>query len=237
MQLDSKGTHKAIINNQNLKKMSTKILVFKDEAQIEKTIYCLQEFTPKLNVLLQEYERLKIGKFSNDAFKQLKEDKGENAAKLYYESVNKELDKIGIENEVTRAGLLKGHENTIEDFKSKVNEVLNDLHTPSGFVELNYIDYSNGKFIVSSESKELIKERYSIYLESKQEIELYEALKDLFNATEKFKSKMTLSIGYELPEHVKTMDLIKDNFIKEYNRKLTFEAKNIKQFLNRYKQK
>ena len=73
--------------------MSTKILVYKDEAQIEKTIYCLQEFTPKLNVLLQEYERLKIGKFSNESFKQLKEDKGENAVKLYYESVNKELDK------------------------------------------------------------------------------------------------------------------------------------------------
>ncbi len=132
MQLDSKGTHKAIINNQNLKKMSTKILVFKDEAQIEKTIYCLQEFTPKLNVLLQEYERLKIGKFSNESFKQLKEDKGENAVKLYYESVNKELDKVNtLDSMINKEGdKVKKLDSLINKSSSKIDSIANSKLNP-----------------------------------------------------------------------------------------------------------
>lgn len=215
--------------------MSAKILVHEDKNQIEKMVNCLNQFIPELNVLKIEFEKLKVGSFTNDVFIKIQEDKGENVITMYYDSINKELDKIGIENAITRTNLLKGHEEVVNDFKTKVNQLLNNLNTSFGFVELNLIQYENNKFVVPKQSIDLIKERCSYYIETKEEIKLYEALNNLFTATDIVKKSIVNLIGYELPEHIKTNDLIKDYFIKEFNSKLMLEPTGIRTFKSKFK--
>ena len=216
--------------------MSTKkLLIHEDKAAIEKSIYCLEQFIPELSILKTEFENLKIGSFTNEIFNLFKEDKGQSIVKMYYDSVNKELDKVGIENTITRTSLIKAHESTIELFKEKVKQFFNSLYTPFGVVELNLLEYQNNKFVIAKDSINSITERNRYYLETKQEIELFEALTELFKATEKTKKVIVNLIGYELPEHIKTNDLIKDYFIKEYSNKLTFEPIGIRNFKYKFR--
>ena len=216
--------------------MSTKkLLVHEDKGAIEKSIYCLEQFIPELSTLKTEYENLKIGSFTNEIFNLFKEDKGQSVVNMYYDSVNKELDKVGIENTITRTSLLKAHENTIELFKEKIKQFFDSLYTPFGVVELNLLEYQNNKFVIAKDSINSITERNRYYLETKQEIELFEALTELFKATEKTKTAIVNLIGYELPEHIKTNDLIKDYFIKEYNKKLTLEPIGIRNFKYKFR--
>ncbi len=215
--------------------MSTKILIHQDESAIERTIKCIETFTPELNTLKEKFEKFTKEQFSDEVFKVLIEDKGENIIQKYLNSVNKELDKIGIINEVTREGLIKSHEEVITQFRNSIKSILQNNHNEFGIVRLEYVSFKKSRFIISDESMNLIKEKNSIYLETKEEIELYNQLKDTFSTIEKAKEKIEKAIGYKLPEHLKTIDIINTNFIKEYGGKLIFTPKDIKMFINTYK--
>ncbi|GAA4036000.1 hypothetical protein GCM10022386_21870 [Flavobacterium cheonhonense] len=217
--------------------MSTKkLLVHEDKTEINKTIYCLEQFIPEMNKLKTAFENLKIGSFSSEIYNSVKQSlSDENMIQLYYESVNKELDKVGIENAITRASLLKAHENTIEQFKTEMKRFFDSLNTSFGMVDLRLLDYQGGKFFISNESVTIIRERNSYYLETKEEIELFNSLNELLKSMQKTRLAMTDLIGYEYPDHISTIDLIKKYFIFENNKTLTLKPVGIREFKRNHK--
>lgn len=214
--------------------MSEKILVFKDENEINRMVKCINEFNFNLNKIKDEYEALTKESFSNEVFKSILTDKGESVIEQYLYSVNKELDKIGVVNSITRDSLLNGHNEVITKFKDVVKAVLSNNTNSFGIVQFNYVTYNKGKFIITSESLKELELLHSIYLETKEEIELYNQLKDTFKTIVKTKEKIENTIGYKLPGHVKVMDLFSTYFFKEID-VLKFNPKEIKTFLRKFK--
>lgn len=217
--------------------MSTKkLLVHEDKTAIQKTIYCLEQFIPEMSTLKTDFETLNLGSFTNEIFNKLKDNtSGQIIIQMYYESINKELDRVGIENAITRASILSAHESTITEFKEKINRFFNSLDTSFGMVELKLLEYRNGKFIIPTESLKTITERNSYYLETKEEIELFDSLNEFLKSAQRTQSAINKLIGYELPHHSSIMELIKKYFIVESNKTLTLKPTGIRELKRSYK--
>lgn len=217
--------------------MSKKILVYKDESAIQRAIKCIETFTPELIKIKEEFEQFTKESFSNEAFKTIVQDKGQSTIENYINSIKKELDKIGITNEITREGLLKSHDEIINNFRLSVKSIIEKNYNEFGVVRFDYITFQKSKFVISDEELKRIEESNSVYLESKEEIELYNQLKETFETLERTKDKIEKTIGYKLPEHLKTIDLLNNKIFKEFNSRLSFYPKEIKTLIRTYKQK
>lgn len=212
--------------------MSKRILVSRNESEIEKSVNCLNEHLIKMDVVKKEFESLNIGSFTNEVYKKLLTDKGENAVKQYYDNVNEELDKIGVKNEVTRNALLKEHESLTNVFKENVKTFLNNYSTANGIVDFNNYEFQNNKFVIPAEAVETIKENNSYYISDKKDIALYIAIKELLTAMQNVKGAVNDLTGYDVSKHVKTIEVSK-LFITEYG-SLEMVPDGIRTFKHRY---
>ena len=151
-------------------------------------------------------------------------------------SVFDELDRVGMTNEVTRKLIASGHEETQKEFLHLVQEVNNKRATDYKYLNFDNITYLNG-FTVTKENKETIIEANTIYIEDKDQIELYDELLNYSKQMERLKKQINKVIGFELPDHVEVNYIIKEYFTNGKENKFSIKPKGMREFVSRYKKK
>ena len=171
--------------------MQNKILIKENTNQLNEISKDLKQFMPVLNELKVSFEALEIGAFTNDTFKQIILLGASKQIESYIKDLNNQLDKQGVTGSIQRQNAIKGHENVIERFNKAVNDAKEfrpDIYaTARPKLPLKFISHENGLFVISKEDKEMILENYCrIYLDTEDEIYLYEVSQNLANAFNKY---------------------------------------------------
>lgn len=207
-------TKNTIINNLILLKMDRK-LISKDESGIQRTVKQLTDFAKELNPLIEAYNVLNIGKYNNEVYQSQLTYRGENEIKIYLNLEREQLLKAGITNEVSIQGILKTHETTIQEYKDKINNVL-EKRSEANFLDISVLEYSNNKFILSKSSVDAITEKYSTYANGKEEIEIVEQTEQLIKDFYLLKSKIEKYVGHELRNNLRIKDYVFNNLVIQY---------------------
>lgn len=167
--------------------MEKRILIKEDLHLFRQIATDIKQFMPVLNELKSSFEGLEIGAFTNEIFKETVLLGPKKYIEIYVKNLNNQLDKLGITSSVIRQNAIKDHENVIERFKKAVDDAkrfypeIYSANRPK--LTIKFISYEKGLFVISKEDKEMILENYCrIYLETEEEIKLYEVSQKLANA-------------------------------------------------------
>lgn len=191
-------------------------LISKDESGIQRTVKQLTDFAKELNPLVEAYNVLNIGKYNNDVYQSQLTYRGDNETKIYLSLERERLVKAGITNEVSIQGILKTHETTLQEYKEKINRVL-EKRSEANFLDISVLEYSNNKFILSKSSVDAITEKYSTYANGKEEIEIVEQTEQLIKDFYLLKSKIQKYVGRDLKDTFYIKDYVFRRLIKDFN--------------------
>lgn len=167
--------------------MKTKILIKKDQDLFIDIAVQLKQFIPFLNELKSSFEGLEIGVFTNQDYKKIILLGHTYHIDLLKEIINKRLISLKIFDLETKEKALNQYEKQIERFKKSINnlKVFNNEFNVKGIptLPLKFISFQNQLFVISKEDKEMILDTFcKTYLETPEEIKLYEASKKLSEA-------------------------------------------------------
>mgnify|MGYP006211176845 CR=1 FL=1 len=120
-------------------------LISKDQGGIKNTVKQLTNFAKELNPLIEAYNVLNIGKYNNDVYQSQLTYRGDNETKIYLSLERERLVKAGITNEVSIQGILKTHETTLQEYKEKINRVLEkrseaEIVKAANISDINFLD-------------------------------------------------------------------------------------------------
>lgn len=196
--------------------MSTKKLIFKDESGIQRTVKQLTDFAKELNPLIEAYNVLNIGKYSNEVYQSQIANGGENEIKFYLDLERERLLKAGISNEISIQGILKNHATILQEYKDKINSVL-EKRKEANYLDISVLEYSNNKFILSNNTIDAITEKHCAYANGKEEIEIVEQTEQLIKNFYLLKSKIENYVGHELTNSLKIKDYVFNNLVIQYS--------------------
>lgn len=199
-------------------------LISKDESGIQRTVKQLTDFAKELTPLIEAYNVLNIGKYNNEVYQSQLTYRGENEMKIYLNLEREQLLKAGITNEVSIQGILKTHETTLQEYKEKINRVL-EKRSEANFLDISVLEYSNNKFILSKSSVDAITEKYSTYANGKEEIEIVEQTEQLIKDFYLLKSKIQKYVGRDLKDTFYIKDYVFRRLIKDFNTEDKMELK------------
>ncbi|MCG2610780.1 hypothetical protein LZZ90_04610 [Flavobacterium sp. SM15] len=187
-------------------------LISRNETAIKKSVNRLNEFTNELTSLIEAYNDLNIGQYSNEVFKSQLTAKGENEAMIYLGLEKERLKKAGITNDISIEGILKNHKPTLQEYKDRIKEVLEKSKDPV-VLDLSLLEYNNDKFVLPKKSIESITEMHCIYANGKEEIEIIEYAEKLINDFNLLKLKIEKYAGRELNGYFKVQDFVFSSLI------------------------
>ena len=199
-------------------------LISRDDYAIQKSANRLTEFANELTPLIEAYNNLNIGQYSNEVYKSQLTAKGENEAKTYLSLERERLKKAGITNDISIDGILKNHEPNLQQYKDSIKSVLEKSKEPF-FLDLSLLEYSNNNFNLPKKSVEAITETHSIYANGKEEIEIIEQTEQLINNFYLLKSKIEKFVGHEFKSHFKIQDYVFSTLIGQYSNDDTMKLK------------
>ena len=166
--------------------MKNRILIEEDFNKFKEIANDLKQFMPVLNEIKESFEGLEIGAFTNEVLKESFLLGPKKYINIYIENLNNQLDKWGAIS-VIRQNAIAGSEKLTERFQKAVDNAkrfypeIYSANRPK--LPLKFISFEDGRFVISREDKEMILENYCrIYLETPEEIMLYEASKKLSEA-------------------------------------------------------
>ena len=166
--------------------MKNRILIEEDFDKFKEIANDLKQFMPVLNEIKESFEGLEIGAFTNEVLKESFLLGPKKYINIYIENLNNQLDKWGAIS-VIRQNAIAGSEKLTERFQKAVDNAkrfypeIYSANRPK--LPLKFISFEDGRFVISREDKEMILENYCrIYLETPEEIMLYEASKKLSEA-------------------------------------------------------
>lgn len=191
-------------------------LISKDESGIQRTVKQLTDFSKELNPLVEAYNVLNIGKYNNDVYQSQLTYRGDNETKIYLSIERERLVKAGITNEVSIQGILKTHETTLQEYKEKINRVL-EKRSEANFLDISVLEYSKDKFTLTQNSIDKIVEKHCIYANGKEEIEIVEQTEQLIKDFYLLKSKIQKYVGRDLKDTFYIKDYVFRRLIKDFN--------------------
>ena len=163
--------------------MKNRILIEEDFDKFKEIANDLKQFMPVLNEIKESFEGLEIGAFTNEVLKESFLLGPKKYIDIYIENLNNQLDKWGAIS-VIRQNAIAGSEKLTERFQKAVDNAkrfypeIYSANRPK--LPLKFISFEDGRFVISREDKEMILENYCrIYLETPEEIMLYETSKKL----------------------------------------------------------
>lgn len=163
--------------------MKNRILIEEDFNKFKEIANDLKQFMPVLNEIKESFEGLEIGAFTNEVLKESFLLGPKKYIDIYIENLNNQLDKWGAIS-VIRQNAIAGSEKLTERFQKAVDNAkrfypeIYSANRPK--LPLKFISFEDGRFVISREDKEMILENYCrIYLETPEEIMLYETSKKL----------------------------------------------------------
>lgn len=166
--------------------MKNRILIEEDFNKFKEIANDLKQFMPVLNEIKESFEGLEIGAFTNEVLKESFLLGPKKYIEIYIENLNNQLDKWGAIS-VIRQNAIAGSEKLTERFQKAVDNAkrfypeIYSANRPK--LPLKFISFEDGRFVISREDKEMILENYCrIYLETPEEIMLYETSKKLSEA-------------------------------------------------------
>jgi hypothetical protein len=139
----------------------------------------LSDRVPTISRLRHAYEALGVGEFTDDAWKDLRDNGTAQAIDLYNEALQADLKATGVRNPVLKQVVLQGMDQVINDLTTSLKEVRqfrsirhrdeNIWLTPE-FISI----VDGGEIVVTEEDQERLKEAHCrTYLENEAEIQFY----------------------------------------------------------------
>ncbi len=130
----------------------SRILLSEETRIIKKMERDLGEYQPFLKEVKRSYEDLGLGNFSNEIFNQVKSGNIQEILIKLNNKIDKEVEKLGLTNDILKANLKNGSLSPFDAFKRSVNSFL--THAPKrstselGFPKLNiqHISFESGSF-------------------------------------------------------------------------------------------
>lgn len=166
-----------------------RILIHEDKNLLSEISTDLRQYLPLLQQVKKSYEKLQLGDFNDDIFKEIVNSGTGQIEKLFNESLNDQIEKSGISNTILTSNILKDSEQLYFSFLENTKELKRfkpETYSRRNFLKLNVISYLNGSFILSDENKaQIIENESRIYLENEKEKEFFENLKNLIEAYDK----------------------------------------------------
>lgn len=178
----------------------------------------LKQYLPALNQVQSTYENLQLGGFSDEILKEIVSYGTKSIEQRFNESLNSQVEKVGIYNQVLKENLLKGSGDLFFEFSEKVRELKRfkpETFSRKNYLKLNVISFQNGTFYLSDENKEQILENECrIYLENEKEMELFDNLKNFIEAYDKVNENLkNLEVRFSF-EKGKGITAIVNTFLK-----------------------
>ena len=181
-----------------------RILIHEDKNLLSEISTDLRQYLPLLQQVKKSYEKLQLGDFNDDIFKEIIKSGTAKIEKLFNESLNDQIEKAGISNTIVKSNLLKGSEQLYFSFLENTRELKRfkpETYSRRNFLKLNVISYLNGSFTLTDENKEQILENECrTYLENEKDFELYENLKkfiEAFNTVNENLKELEYRFSYE----------------------------------------
>ena len=173
----------------------------------------LKQYLPALNQVQRTYENLQLGDFSHTILKEIVSLGTTAIEKRFKESLNSQVEKIGVSNQVLKENLLKGSESIFFEFSENVRELKRfkpETFSRQKYLKLNVIAFQNGTFYISDEYKEQILENECrTYLENEKETELFDNLKtfvEAYNKVNKNLEELQFRFRYEQGRGIKAIE-------------------------------
>lgn len=181
--------------------MENRILLNEDRNMLGRFLSDLGEYRTELDAVKATFEQLELGPFNDEDFKLIKSNIKELENRFRSE-IEKEIERLGIKRSSSQAAFREQSEPLWTDFIQAVNKLkaknipLYIVGNRTGPLTLEYIDYDDKKgFWVSPISQERILEQYCRqYVDSANELAVYNALTKLGKAAEKF-DKLLIDLG------------------------------------------
>jgi hypothetical protein len=207
-----------------------KILISEDADLFEAVCRDLLSFLPVLNQLKDAYEQLDLGPLDSDVWKELRDSGHELVIARYNEALETELASTGVKNRVLRGVVLAGTGEPVAHLAKRLRAAKafkpNEHTVRNVKLSLEHISYIDGKFIISDDDSEQIKERYCrTYLESEGEVELFQSLtkaRDSYLELVEWNNKLSLDIPMG-----RTFGVF-DRFFSKIGPNLTIDAGSVK---------
>ena len=191
-----------------------KQLIHEDNKLLTQILSDLKTYTPLLGKMKTSYEVLELGTFNSEVMSEIINHGLKNIEIDFYENIGSQLDNTGITSKAIRESLINSSKAQFTAFKESYSQAFN--YTPPQYglntrptLEFNNISFCNdtNTFIVNDQMRNEIKENHCrIYLETKEEIALYNALENFVNAQAGVKEILAAANfsfsrqGYEIQE-------------------------------------
>lgn len=159
-------------------------LLNQDDSLLKAILSDLPQFKTPGRELVEAYEDLKLSEFSNDILDELKTKGASGIQARYSKQASDDISRMGIQNETLKNAMLSNIDGPIKNLSQAWSNLLAFQSTTYGGrnekLELRFITYENGSFVVNADNKEKILDEYCrIYLAPGVATELYETLEKM----------------------------------------------------------
>jgi len=196
-----------------------RILLKQDDQLLNEIINDFHEYQEVLSNTKESYEKLEIGKFSNEVYQNILKKGSNDFIQKFYENLNNQLDNAKIESSIIRSNMISQTQNIINEFKNSVIELKSfkpsyikfSIIQRKKYLKLEHISFSNGRFTITTENKESILEEYCrTYLESERDHQLFELVSKFADSYKELKIFLTQNNYYKNPNYAKLSDFVNE---------------------------
>lgn len=159
-----------------------RILIFEDKKLAREIVSDLEHYLPALDKVRSAYEKLELGSLDSYEYAFMMRTGINRVKDNFIKRVNKDLDALGVTSILVRNEALSRQKLLISDLEEAIRELRSFLlpewirHRRAS-LQLKHISYKDGKFVVSEDKVELIKEEYCrVYLTDEKQLRVYESL-------------------------------------------------------------
>lgn len=159
-----------------------RILIFEDKKLAREIVSDLEHYLPALDNVRSAYEKLELGPLNGYEFAVLLRAGTSNAKDNFIKMLNENFKAMGLRSEIIKQQTIKENLPLIDELQESVKE-LRSFVLPEWIrhrrasLQLKHISYKDGKFVVSEDKVELIKEEYCrVYLTDEKQLRVYESL-------------------------------------------------------------
>jgi hypothetical protein len=186
---------------------SKRTLIHEDRSMLSTIVADLKIFIPAMSELKKAYEKLEVGKFTSDVYKQLVSDSAiiDKTREYFFKELDHTLKNAGLLKEGLRKVHIDQANLEFANFKNaltKLKSVNPDPHSfrTRGTLSIQDTSFIDDRFQVSAMDQESIMDKHCrIYLENEHEVTIHSLLKNIRDSINEFNGFLDdLAKGHEL---------------------------------------
>lgn len=158
-------------------------LISEDKTFVPKLHRNLNSFSSYLGKVLETYNEMEMGEFDGNVWKKIRTSGARSFEEAHQKGLDNQLQKAGVTNSALRANMMEGIKVQYFNFEKAVEELVKKVNSRDTKLSIKNIDYVDGQFVITDETEESLLDAHGrIYLETKEEFDLYEQAENVKKA-------------------------------------------------------